>query len=76
MTECTYTLPSTPPDPNNIAVYLDKQLVVQDVVNGWSFGTSSSSIVLNGTVCDRVTSGAASTVQVIFGCTGPPPILP
>jgi len=32
--------------------------------------------VLNGTVCDRVTSGAASTVQVIFGCTGPPPILP
>jgi hypothetical protein len=76
VTECTYTLPSTPPDPNNIAVYLDKQLVVQDVVNGWSFGTSSSSIVLNGTVCDRVTSGAASTVQVIFGCTGPPPILP
>ena len=76
VTECTLALPSAPPDPNNIAVYLDKQLVAKDVVNGWSVGTSSSSIVLNGTVCDRVTSGAASTVQVIFACTGPPPILP
>jgi hypothetical protein len=76
VTVCTYTLHAVPPDPNNVAVYLDKQLVMKDVVDGWSYGPGSSSIVLHGAACDRVTSGAASTVQVIFACTGPPGPLP
>ena len=78
VTGCTYTLSMAPPDPNTIAVYLDKNLVAKDAVNGWTFGASSSSILLNGSLCDKVTSGAASTVQVYFGCPGspPPPTLP
>ena len=75
---CTFTLSTTPPDPNNVAVYLDKNLVNQDASNGWSFGGGSKSIVLNGSTCDKVTSGTASVVQVLFGCPGvdPPKIIP
>jgi hypothetical protein len=70
---CTFTLSSTPPDPNNIAVYLDKNLVSQAGANGWSFGAGSKSISLNGSTCDKITSGAATAVEVLFGCPGVPP---
>jgi hypothetical protein len=74
---CTFALAKTPPDPNNVAVYLDTNLVGQDSANGWSFGANSTTIVLNGSTCDKVTSGAAKTVRVLFGCPGeaPPPTL-
>jgi len=70
---CTFTLSATPPDVTNVAVYLDKNLVTQDAANGWSFGANSKIIVLNGDTCDKVTSGQATTVQVLFGCAGGPP---
>jgi hypothetical protein len=75
---CTFTLSTTPPDPNNIAVYLDKNLVKQDSADGWSFGGGSQSIVLNGATCAKVTSGTASSVEVLFGCPGvaPPQFIP
>ena len=75
---CTFTLSTTPPDPKNIAVYLDKNLVEQNDADGWSFGGGSKSIVLNGATCDKVTSGAASSVEVLFGCPGvaPPLFIP
>jgi hypothetical protein len=78
VTGCTYTLATSPPDPNTIAVYLDKNLVAKDPANGWSFGANPSSIVLNGRPCNEVTSGVAGMVQVYFGCPGspPPPMLP
>jgi hypothetical protein len=74
VTPCTFMLSSTPPDANNIGVYLDKALVPKDDINGWSFGASAQTIVLNGGTCDKVTSGTASTVQVVFGCPGGPPL--
>jgi len=70
---CTFTLSATPPDVNNVAVYLDKNLVQKDAANGWSFGANSKTIVLNGTTCDKVKSGQGTTVQVLFGCAGSPP---
>ncbi len=74
---CTFALAQTPPDPNNVAVYLDNNLVGQDSANGWSFGANATTIVLNGSTCDKITSGAAKTVRVLFGCPGqaPPPTL-
>jgi len=69
---CSFTLDSTPPDPNNIAVYLDKNLVQQDSTNGWSL-SGNNTVVLNGDTCSKVMSGQATTVQVLFGCQGPPP---
>jgi len=75
---CTFTLTTTPPDINNIWVYLDKNLVQQDPSNGWSFGGGQKSVVLNGSSCDKVTSGQASTVEILYGCPGepPPPTIP
>jgi hypothetical protein len=75
---CTFTLTSTPPDINNVAVYLDKNLVDKDATNGWSFGGGNRSILLNGTTCDKVTSGQATNVEILFGCPGvpPPPTIP
>ena len=70
---CTFTLSSTPPDINNVAVYLDKNLVQKDPANGWSFGGGNQTIVLNGTTCDSVKSGTATSVELLFGCPGVPP---
>ncbi len=78
VTTCTFVLAQTPQDPNNIAVYLDGKLVTKDDANGWSYNSSSQTVVLNGTACDQITSGSASQVQVLFGCAGgppPPPVL-
>ncbi len=73
---CTFTLSATPQDANNVAVYLDKNLVPKDDANGWSFGANSKSIELHGTTCAKVTSGDATTVQVLFGCASPPQFIP
>jgi hypothetical protein len=70
---CTFDLVQTPPDPSNVAVYLDKNLVQQDSSNGWSFSGNSWTVVLNGSSCNEIMSGRAATVQVLFGCGGPPP---
>jgi hypothetical protein len=73
---CVFMLSVPPPDANNVGVYLDKNLVAKDDVSGWSFGANSKSIVLNGAACDKVASGTASVVQVLFGCPGGPPLPP
>jgi hypothetical protein len=77
-TTCTFTLPTLPPDPNNVGIYLDKRLVPRDSSNGWSFGATPQTIGLAGLYCDQVTSGAASQVQALFTCPGTPlpPVLP
>jgi hypothetical protein len=75
---CTFNLTQAPPDANNVAVYLDKSLVAKDSANGWTMGANALTVVLNGSTCDKVTSGAATQVQVLFGCPGtsPPLFLP
>jgi len=70
---CTFTLDEVPPDINNVGVYLDKNLVQKDSVNGWSFGGGNRTIQLNGEACEMVTSGQATEVQLLFGCPGVPP---
>ena len=72
---CTFALPSAPPDADNVAVYVDKQMVPNDPANGWTYGTTTSSIVLTGSYCDHLKVAETTTVQVLFGCPGSmPPI--
>jgi len=73
VSSCTFTMSQSPPDPNNVAVYVDGKLIAQDQANGWTFGASNQTVMLNGTACDAITSGAASKVQVLFGCAGQAP---
>ncbi len=73
VSSCNFEMSQSPPDPNNVAVYLDGALVSKDSTNGWSFGSSSQTVILNGTPCNQITSGASTKVQVLFGCPGQPP---
>ena len=73
VSSCTFTMSQVPPDPANVAVYLDGKLLAQDPANGWTFGATSQTVMLNGTSCDAITSGAASKVQILFGCAGEAP---
>jgi hypothetical protein len=77
VTTCTFTLAQASPDPGNIAVYMDGNLLKKDDPNGWSFGGSTQTVVINGTSCDAITAGTATKVQVLFGCPGQaaPPVL-
>lgn len=74
---CTFNLEKAPPDAGNVAVYLDRAVLDRDPVNGWSYGGTSATIVLHGVSCDRVMSGQAHTLQVLFGCgASAPPVIP
>jgi hypothetical protein len=73
VSSCTFTMSQSPPDPDNIAVYLDGKLMAKDSANGWSFGASPLTVMLNGASCTSITSGGAGKVQVLFGCPGEPP---
>ena len=70
---CTFTSEEPPPDPNNVAVYLNKQLVPKDDADGWSFGSDSQTINLNGAACEEAMAASGSQVQILFGCPGGPP---
>ena len=76
---CTFSLASPPPDPNDVAVYLNKNLVDKDPTNGWAFGASDQTIVLAGTSCATIMSSTTgAVVQILFGCPGvsPPTNIP
>jgi hypothetical protein len=76
---CSFTSSTPPPDPNNVAVYLDKSLVPKSATDGWTYGATEQTIVLTGTYCAKITAGTSSNVQILFGCKGSidfPPIIP
>jgi len=78
---CEFQTPQVPPDATLVYVYVDKQLINQDVNptdDGWMFGATTSNIVLTGSYCTNLLAGAPSTVQIIFGCPGyiPPFVIP
>lgn len=70
---CVYTMSSTPPDPNNLGVYLDKQLVAQSPADGWTL-SSTNAVTFHGPTCDRIKAGGYKDVQVLFGCPGTAPL--
>lgn len=78
VSDCNFTVdPGKTGDVNNLAVYVDGTQVAKDPANGWSYGSSSTQVVLNGSVCEKLKSGQATQVQVWIGCPGspPPPLL-
>lgn len=65
---CTYTLSSIPPDPNNLGVYLDKQIVSRNVSDGWTLSPNQRSVVFSGSYCEGIRAEHYHQVQVYFGC--------
>jgi hypothetical protein len=69
---CTFTMDQSPPEPNNIAVYVGATAINKDPTNGWSYGGTSQTVNFNGSACDLIKSSAGA-VKVMFGCGGSPP---
>jgi len=64
---CVYTMSSTPPDPANLGVYLDKQLILESATDGWTL-SAQDAVTFHGPTCERIKAGAYKSVQVLFGC--------
>jgi hypothetical protein len=74
-TPCVFAIPIPPPDLTNVAVYVDRALVTESQTDGWTFGPTTATLVLTGTYCDAITSGASGArVDLLCGCPGPQPV--
>jgi hypothetical protein len=69
---CKMILSMQPPDPSQLYVWLNGQMVPVDPANGYTFDSTGPSITLNGTTCDTLKNMPGSKVQVIYGCAGAP----
>ena len=70
---CTFTVtPLAPPaDPTNVRVDANGSMTVpKSDTDGWKWGANMTSIVIVGSWCDRIQSGAISKVQATFACKG------
>jgi len=81
LSTCEFKAPTAPPDDSKVYVYVDKVLtgqVASPTEDGWMFGATTSDIILTGSYCTNLLAGAATTVQIVFGCPDyiPPDIIP
>jgi hypothetical protein len=67
---CSVKSDQPPPDPDNVAVYVNGKKVEKDPNNGWTFGADPQEIVLTGDQCKLMSSGDPVDVQILFGCPG------
>ena len=71
---CSFKATDVPPDADNVAVYFNKQQVAKDMDDGWRYGATPQDIELTGQYCEQITAGVETTVQILFGCPGAPPL--
>jgi hypothetical protein len=74
---CTFMLTSAPPDPANVVVVGDGNVIPKATLptdNGWLYGPGMTSVTLTGTFCQQVQSNTVKDVEVLFGCGGIPPV--
>lgn len=70
---CVFSFEAPPPDPTNIAVKINGELITQDPENGWDYTTDQHlGIELRGSTCQQVRDANQSAIDVIFGCPGVP----
>src|SRR5579871_488638 len=71
---CNISLAGAPSGFTNVAVSADTTggtvEIPPDATNGWSYGPNNQSIVLNGTSCSSLKSGAYSNLQFYYACAG------
>jgi hypothetical protein len=73
---CSFTFTDAPVNPDNVAVYVNKQRVDKDPDNGWTYGVSTQEILLTGDTCTQMSTGDTADVQILFGCPGAAPFPP
>jgi Mg-chelatase subunit ChlD len=65
---CSFALAKAPPDPNNIAVFLDGQRLPNDPAGGFVLTDNNTKVEITGQYCDAIKNGGAGNVQVLMGC--------
>ncbi len=63
---CTFTLTSTPANPDQVNVYVDGDVVPQGGADGWSL--EGTKVTLQGMTCTAVEASMGSSVHVEQGC--------
>jgi hypothetical protein len=70
---CTFTLATTPEDPDKLTVTIDGIPIPRDTshATGWDYDASTNSITFFGDTCTQLGGGTAGAVGVDYGCGGP-----
>ena len=63
---CTLTLDAVPPDPMQVNVFLDEQVVPATGADGWTL--DGQTVTLLGQSCAKVKAGQVLDVRVVAGC--------
>ena len=69
---CTYALTQKPADASLIVAYIGGVAVPQDPTNGTTYDPGTNSLVFNGSSCDQIKSGAATSLDIVYGCPAGP----
>jgi hypothetical protein len=75
LVSCQFSLSAKPPDPSQLYVWLGGQQVPLDAANGYSYSDGPPAVTLNGAVCDQLKADPNKTIQIVYGCPAPPPVL-
>src|SRR5262249_50657305 len=65
---CSYVLSQTPPDPNELYVYIDGEALKQNAADGWVYDAATNQITFEGATCDALKSGMAKEILISYGC--------
>jgi hypothetical protein len=63
---CTLTLNDVPPDPAQVNVFIDEQVLPQEGADGWTL--DGETVTILGRSCDAIRTGQALDVRVVAGC--------
>jgi hypothetical protein len=63
---CTLTLNDAPPDPDNVNVFLDENVLPQAGPDGWTI--DGETVTILGQSCQQIETGAVLDVRVVAGC--------
>jgi hypothetical protein len=66
---CSFTLDSTPPDLDDLFVYIGNQSIIRDTTqqNGWDFDPDTNRVTLYGGACDAA-QASTDDVTILAGC--------
>jgi hypothetical protein len=71
---CDYAVPDMPSDLGMVTVFFDGSRTVdrdESHSAGWDYDPATGRLTFFGGPCDDLRSGAATDVDVVFGCAGP-----
>jgi hypothetical protein len=72
---CVVQLQAVPEDPSQLYVFFndDPTPIPADPAQGWQYDPATNQITFYGASCEALQSGSVSDVDVVYGCTEPPP---